>query len=117
MYPQAFNRTNLRSSSSEEDLNAFVLDGERRLTAGVNGKMLQEALELRCANVAQEYALSAREGEVLVLLVKGETRQIMCRELHLSEGTVKTHLTHIYKKLGIHTQSELLDIAYDTGKG
>ena len=117
VYPQAFNRTSLRSSSSEEDLNAFVLDGERRLTAGVNGKMLQEALELRCANIAQEYALSAREGEVLVLLVKGATRQSMCRELHLSEGTVKTHLTHIYKKLGIHTQSELLDIAYDTGKG
>ena len=117
VYPQAFNRTSLRSSSSEEDLNAFVLDGERRLTAGVNGKMLQEALELRCANIAQEYALSAREGEVLVLLVKGETRQNMCRELHLSEGTVKTHLTHIYKKLGIHTQSELLDISYDTGKG
>ena len=54
---------------------------------------------------------------MLVLLVKGATRQSMCRELHLSEGTVKTHLTHIYKKLGIHTQSELLDIAYDTGKG
>lgn len=115
VYPQALNRTSLRSSSSEEALNAFVLDGERRLTPGVNGKMLQEALEQRCANIALEYALSGREGEVLVLLVKGVTRQGICQELHLSEGTVKTHLTHIYKKLGIHTQAELLAIAYDTG--
>lgn len=115
VYPQALNRTNLRSSSSEEALNAFVLDGERRFTPGINGRTLQKALEQRCANIAQEYALSNREGEVLVLLVKGVTRQNICKELHLSEGTVKTHLTHIYKKLEIHTQSELLDIAYDTG--
>lgn len=42
-------------------------------------------------------------------------RGMMSGEMQLSEGTVKTHLTHIYKKLGIHTQSELLDIACDTG--
>lgn len=117
VFPQAFNRTNLRTSSSEAALNAFALEGEARVSPAVNGKMLQDALEQRCANIAQEYALSSREGDVLVLLVKGETRQNICKELRLSEGTVKTHLTHIYKKLGIHTQAELLDIAYDTGGG
>lgn len=116
VFPQAFNRTSLRTSSNEEALNTFVLEGESRVTPAVNGKMLQEALEQRCENIAREHALSSRESDVLVLLVKGETRQNMCKKLHLSEGTIKTHLTHIYKKLGIHTQAELLDIAYDTGE-
>ena len=112
VYPQALNREHVRTSSNETDINAFALRGEQRLDAGVNGRALQAALEQRCSNIARQYGLSDREGDVLVLLVKGVTRQNMCRDLHLSEGTVKTHLTHIYKKLGIHSQSELIDIAY-----
>ena len=112
VYPQAFNRASLRSSSDEDSINEFALKGEERLTPGVNGHALQHALEQRCAHVAKGYGLSAREAEVLVLLVKGDTRQGMCKALQLSEGTIKTHLTHIYSKLDIHSRSELLDIAY-----
>lgn len=65
--------------------------------------------------MAKDYGLSAREGEVLALLVKGDTRQDMCKSLQLSEGTIKTHLTHIYSKLDIHSRSELLEIAYGVG--
>lgn len=67
--------------------------------------------------MAEDYGLSAREGEVLVLLVKGDTRQNMCKTLQLSEGTVKTHLTHIYDKLNIHSRTELLEIVYDAEVG
>ena len=31
-------------------------------------------------------------------------------ELVISEGTAKTHLSHVYKKLGIHSRHELLDL-------
>lgn len=116
VYPQVFNRVNMRLSSDEETINEFALEGERRLDSGINGRALQAALERRCAHVAKEYGLSAREGEVLVLLVKGDTRQSMCKTLQLSEGTVKTHLTHIYDKLDIHSRAELLDIAYGSEK-
>lgn len=112
VYPHAFNRASLRSSSDEDVINEFALEGEERLTPGINGRALQHALEQRCVHVAKDYGLSAREGEVLVLLVKGDTRQDMCKSLHLSEGTIKTHLTHIYSKLDIHSRSELLEIAY-----
>lgn len=119
VYPQVFNRASLRSSSDEDSINEFALEGEERLTPGVNGRALHHALEQRCAHVAKERGLSAREGEVLVLLVKGDTRQDMCRALQLSEGTIKTHLMHIYTKLDIHSRSELLAIVYDAkdGKG
>lgn len=114
VYPQVFNRVNMRSSSDENAINEFILEGEQRLTSGVNGHALQVALEQRCAHMAKDYGLSAREGEVLVLLVKGDTRQSMCKTLQLSEGTVKTHLTHIYNKLDIHSRAELLNITYGT---
>ncbi|OUO89431.1 hypothetical protein B5F40_11145 [Gordonibacter sp. An230] len=115
VYPQAFNRASLRSSSDEDAINEFALEGEERLTPGINGHALRHALEQRCAHMAKEHGLSAREGEVLVLLVKGDTRQDMCKTLQLSEGTIKTHLTHIYSKLNIHSRSELLEIAYGVG--
>ncbi len=115
VYPQAIHRTNVRSASEEDVLNAFALHGEQRLTPGINGSALQEALEQRCAHLAREYALSPREEEVLVLLVKGLTRQTIGRTLHLSEGTVKTHLAHIYGKFDVHSQGELLGIAYAAG--
>lgn len=112
VYPQAFDRSSARSSSDAGALNAFAMEGEERVDPGVNGRELQEALERRCAFLAREHGLSAREGDVLVLLVKGETRQAMCAELGLSEGTVKTHLAHIYGKMGVHSQGELLEVAY-----
>lgn len=117
VYPQVFNRASLRSSSDEGAINEFALEGEERLTPGINGHALQHALEQRCAHVAKQRGLSVREGEVLVLLVKGDTRQDMCKTLQLSEGTIKTHLTHIYSKLDIHSRSELLAIAYDAKDG
>lgn len=115
VYPQVFNRASLRSSSDEDAINEFALEGEERVTPGINGHALQHALEQRCVHVAKEHGLSAREGEVLVLLVRGDTRQDMCKTLQLSEGTIKTHLTHIYSKLDIHSRSELLEIAYGVG--
>lgn len=63
VYPlHAFNRASLRSSSDEGVINEFALEGEGRLTPGVNGRALQHALEQRCVHVARDYGLSAREG-------------------------------------------------------
>lgn len=117
VYPQAFNRGALRASRDEEMLNVFALVGEQRATPGVNGSALQFALGERCAHLARQYGLSPREGEVLLLTVKGITRKAICSELCLSEGTVKTHLSHIYGKTDVHSQADLLDIVYDVGSG
>ncbi|CAM5410705.1 response regulator transcription factor [Streptomyces californicus] len=45
-------------------------------------------------------ALSAREREVLVLVARGTTNREIAAELFISEATVKTHLTHVFAKLG-----------------
>lgn len=48
-----------------------------------------------------EDRLSQREGEVLQLLAEGKSNRAIGRALHISVATVKTHLTHIYDKLGV----------------
>ena len=46
-------------------------------------------------------ALSNREREILTLLARGSSNREIARELFISEATVKTHLNHIYTKLGV----------------
>jgi LuxR family maltose regulon positive regulatory protein len=50
--------------------------------------------------------LSARELEVLRLLAAGRSNAELARELVVVEGTVKTHLIHIYGKLGVHSRTQ-----------
>lgn len=52
-------------------------------------------------------ALSAREHQIALLLLKGETARQCAAELHLSEETVRYHIKHIYAKLGISGRAEL----------
>lgn len=66
-------------------------------------------VERNCRAIAEEFGLSARECEILVLLAQGHTTQSLARALVLSPYTVQTHIKHIYAKIGIHRRAELLD--------
>ncbi|MFG2718240.1 response regulator [Streptomyces sp. NPDC048416] len=57
--------------------------------------------------------LSAREREVLVLVAQGTSNREIARNLFISEATVKTHLTHIYGKLGVKDRAAAVAVAYD----
>ena len=54
------------------------------------------------------YGLSGREGEIVKLLMEGETNQGICNKLYIAAGTVKAHNHSIYKKLGIENRSQVL---------
>jgi DNA-binding CsgD family transcriptional regulator len=60
--------------------------------------------------VAQRFGLSPKETEVFELLAQGRNRPYIRERLHLAEGTVKTHTTHIYSKLEVHSRQEMLDL-------
>jgi DNA-binding NarL/FixJ family response regulator len=51
-------------------------------------------------------ALSAREAEVLTLLVEGLANKLIARRLEISEKTVKTHLTSIFRTLGVTDRTQ-----------
>ena len=59
--------------------------------------------------------LSAREREVLALVARGTSNREIARELFISEATVKTHLTHLYAKLGVKDRAAAVATAYDRG--
>ncbi|MCC9067821.1 response regulator [Arthrobacter cryoconiti] len=56
-------------------------------------------------------ALSAREVELLELLATGMSNKAMAKELFISEATVKTHLVHIYDKLGVDNRTAAISVA------
>ncbi|MEU1601374.1 response regulator transcription factor [Streptomyces sp. NPDC005708] len=59
--------------------------------------------------------LSVREREVLALVAKGTSNREIARVLFISEATVKTHLTHLYAKLGVKDRAAAVAVAYDRG--
>ncbi len=56
---------------------------------------------------SEHYGLSPREQDVLELLLQGCTRAQVGTKTGLADGTVRTHVTNIHKKLGVHTREEL----------
>ena len=68
---------------------------------------------------ATRVELTERQEQVLQLLARGAPIKIICRELGLSEGTVKTHVTAIYRAFNASNRTEALLAArrhgYDIG--
>jgi DNA-binding CsgD family transcriptional regulator len=65
-------------------------------------------MENRAQELAKQYDLTAREQEILSLLLAGEEDNTLVEELSISPGTLKKHLQHIYRKLGIKARWELI---------
>ena len=59
--------------------------------------------------------LSQRELEILELVAAGTTNRAAASRLHISEATVKTHLLHIYGKLGVNDRAAAVSVGYQRG--
>lgn len=94
---------------AEDAVQAPTVEAE---LAPVATDRLGESIEGRCLEIAREKGLSPRETDVMVLLAQGRTRLYIQEELFIAENTVKTHIAHIYKKLGVGNRQELLDLVY-----
>lgn len=64
----------------------------------------------RCEIIANTYLLSCRESEVMYYLARGYKSSHIQQQLYISEGTAKTHIRHIYRKLDIHSQQDLIHL-------
>ncbi|MCP4390569.1 MAG: LuxR family transcriptional regulator [Gammaproteobacteria bacterium] len=75
---------------------------QESLSGSVDNERLQYAIER-----FGEAALTPREHEVAVYILKGHSSKSLAREIDISPETVKIHRRNLYRKLGISSQSEL----------
>lgn len=57
--------------------------------------------------------LSIRERQIALLLIEGGCAKTISRNLSISAGTVRNHIKTVYRKLGLHSQVELMAAAHD----
>ncbi len=67
----------------------------------------EQELVRRCEGLSKEYGLTDRQGQVLQLLAQKKTIGEIERALFIANGTAKTHIRHVYRKLAIHSREEL----------
>lgn len=82
--------------------------------SGTDVKIPENMVADRRAALAERYALSPRETDVFMMLAQGRSRAYISEELVLSEGTIKTHISHIYTKLGVTNKQEMFDLLLKT---
>jgi DNA-binding NarL/FixJ family response regulator len=101
----------LKDASRDDLLHALrqAAAGESVLAPQVASKLMTRVRAPRAD------ALSAREIEVLGLVARGATNKEIARSLHLSEATVKTHLLHVFTKLGVDDRTEAVTVAAERG--
>ena len=78
--------------------------------SGETALALPLTIEAQCDIVVNRAGLTAREAEVLELLVRGRTVQDICDELTIAKGTAKHHVSNIYRKLGVGDRRSLYDV-------
>ncbi len=101
----------LLKDAPPEDLVAAVLAasrGETVLAPPVAARLLGRVR-------AGRPTLSPREAEILQLLAEGLANRQISKRLFISEATVKTHLVHIYGKLGVDSRTAAIAAGLSSG--
>jgi len=120
----------LTVSDADDDVVAAITNGAdgyllkdmepeqllEQIHRAVTGKMvLSEAITEILATALRQPAktpssqlssLTNREYEILSLIAKGMSNKVIARELDISDGTVKVHVKHLLKKLGLRSRVE-----------
>jgi DNA-binding NarL/FixJ family response regulator len=102
-----------------EDLHRavrVVAGGGAWLDPAVTGRVLaiyRSAAPPRAGRDADLDALTSREREVLTLIGQGKTNAEIAAELYVGEGTVKTHINHVFTKLQLRDRAAAVVFAFD----
>ena len=93
-----------------------VASGDALLSPAITKRVIDEFARIPRLTPPKELDdLSARERDVFRLIALGMSNAQIGQELFISETTVKTHVTHILSKLGLHDRVQAVVLAYQTG--
>lgn len=102
----------LLKDASKEDLYSAIratARGESVLAPGVAARLVGKM------RAPAEEKLSSRELEVLQLVAEGDSNREIADRLHISQATVKSHLIHIFGKLGVSDRTAAVTVALKRG--
>ena len=98
------------------ELGQQVLPVVQQLSAPLSSQVRSALLKVSGPGPVQQSAqCSAKELEVLGLLVAGQPNKLIARSMGISAETVKFHLKHIYRKLGVESRSAAVTVAIRQG--
>jgi DNA-binding NarL/FixJ family response regulator len=93
-----------------------VAAGNALLSPAITKRVIRQFTRItRPAPPKELGELTEREREILRLIAVGLSNAEIGRELHISETTVKTHVTHILQKLGLRDRVQAVVLAYKAG--
>ena len=95
-----------------------VAAGEALLAPVITRRLIAEFARLRPRPQTQTNGLDAltpRETEILGLVAEGLSNREIAHRLVLSDETVKTHVSHVLRKLGLRDRAQAVVVAYESG--
>ncbi|MEV5766841.1 response regulator transcription factor [Micromonospora sp. NPDC052213] len=109
----------LKDTSPVRLLDAIrvVAAGEALLAPSVTRRLIAEFTRMPAARRAPGRldGVTPREREVLTLITRGMSNTEIEQHLHLSRGTVKTHIGRLMTKLGVRDRAQLVIAGYESG--
>ncbi|WP_410672264.1 response regulator [Amycolatopsis sp. cmx-4-68] len=111
----------LKDTPSAALLDAIrtVAGGDALLAPGVTRRLIAEFVTRPGppprSRAGLPAAITAREGEVLVLVAEGLSNAEIGQRLHITAGTAKTHVAHLLLKLAARDRVQLVITAYQAG--
>ncbi len=95
-----------------------VASGESMLAPSITLRLIETYVDAGRAPLEPPAALSTvsdREREVLQLVARGLSNAEIAERLFLSEATIKTHVAHLLRKLGVRDRVQAVVLAYEHG--
>jgi DNA-binding NarL/FixJ family response regulator len=95
-----------------------VAAGDALLAPSVTRRLIERYLRLDLPSpelVAGLDRMTDRERQVLGLLARGLSNTEIATRLHLSEATVRTHIGHLFAKIGARDRAQAVVFAYESG--
>ncbi len=110
----------VKDAAPEELVRAVrvVAAGDALLSPNVTRRLLDgmmSRLGSRPSPPAGFSELTERERDVLRWMARGRSNTEIAAQLHVSDATVKTHVSHVLEKLGLRDRVQAVVLAYETG--
>lgn len=101
---------NLGEETDEVSAGASAKRAHGQRTESAGQAPQKVPFQRKCAIIGDYYGLTRREVDLFRLIAAGRNSTRIQEELSISAGTVNTHSRHIFQKLDVHSQQEVIDL-------